>query len=143
MMNYLTSFHSLQLTNFFVNRLLDIRQNNTELKYVKSFSIYLSISVYFLQTVTFQCLLITDGQSTFTVFNYIDVDLKPIQNKNITIGFQYKDSFEKNSFSQKNVAFKMSNVPGNRGIYMYIFFYHVHVPEFLFNPIHFTLCCTT
>lgn len=74
--------------------------------------------MYFLQTVTFQCLLITDGQSTFTVFNYIDVDLKPIRNKKITIGFQYKDSFEKNSFSQKNVAFKMSNVPGNRGKYI-------------------------
>ena len=71
--------------------------------------------MYFLQTVTFQCLLITDGQSTFTVFNYIDVDLKPIQNKKITIGFQYKDSFEKNSFSHKNAAFKMSNIPGNRG----------------------------
>nr|XP_022300335.1 uncharacterized protein LOC111108627 [Crassostrea virginica] len=76
----------------------------------------MTLSGYQSKTVTFQCLLITDGQSTFTVFNYIDVDLKPIRNKKITIGFQYKDSFEKNSFSQKNVAFKMSNVPGNRGV---------------------------
>ena len=59
--------------------------------------------------------MITDGQNTFTVFNYIHVDLTSIKNKEITIGFQYKSVFEKNPFSQKSVAFRMSEVPGNRG----------------------------
>lgn len=68
------------------------------------------------QNVTIQCLLITDGQSTFTVFNYIDFDLQAIGNRNITIGYQYGSVFEKNPFSYKNAAFKMSTIPGNRGI---------------------------
>lgn len=68
------------------------------------------------QNVTIQCLLITDGQSTFTVFNYIDFDLQVIGNRNITIGYQYGSVFEKNPFSYKNAAFKMSTIPGNRGI---------------------------
>lgn len=65
---------------------------------------------------TFQCLLITDGQSTFTVFNYIDVDLNAIKDKKITIGYQYKTNFERNSLSNKDMAFKMSEIPGNRGM---------------------------
>lgn len=68
------------------------------------------------QNVTIQCLLITDGQSTFTVFNYIDFDLQAIGNRNITIGYQYGSLFEKNPFSYKNAAFKLSTIPGNRGI---------------------------
>ncbi|XP_061182283.1 mucin-like protein [Saccostrea echinata] len=67
------------------------------------------------QRVTFQNLLITDGQSTFTVINYIDVNLKPIKKKQITIGYQYKKAYRKNSFSNKNAAFRMSKNPGNRG----------------------------
>lgn len=65
---------------------------------------------------TFQCLLITDGQSTFTVFNYIDVDLNPIKNKKIAIGYQYGTNFERNSLSNKDMAFRMSDIPGNRGM---------------------------
>lgn len=65
---------------------------------------------------TFQCLLITDGQTTFTVFNYIDVDLNPIKDKKITIGYQYGTNFERNSLSNKDMAFKMSEIPGNRGM---------------------------
>ncbi|XP_062609554.1 uncharacterized protein LOC134271353 [Saccostrea cucullata] len=67
------------------------------------------------QVVTFQNLLITDGMSTFTVINYIDVNLKPIKKKQITIGYQYKKEYRKNSFSNKNAAFRMSKNPGNRG----------------------------
>ncbi|XP_052691021.1 uncharacterized protein LOC128168863 isoform X6 [Crassostrea angulata] len=65
--------------------------------------------------VTFQWLLITDGQSTFTVFNYIDVNLESIGNKKITIGYQYKGTSVKNQYSNTKRAFKMSENPGNRG----------------------------
>lgn len=58
----------------------------------------------------------TDGQSTFTVFNYIDVDLPAIENRKITIGYQYGNVFDKNPFSYTTAAFNMSAVPGNRGI---------------------------
>lgn len=68
-----------------------------------------------LQTITFQWLLITDGQSTFTVFNYIDVNLESIGNKKITIGYQYKTTSVKNQYSNTKRAFKMSENPGNRG----------------------------
>lgn len=68
-----------------------------------------------LQTVTFQCLLITDGHSTFTVFNYIDVNLESIGNKKITIGYQYKKTSVKNQYSNTKRVFQMSEIPGNRG----------------------------
>ncbi|XP_048727085.2 uncharacterized protein LOC125645542 [Ostrea edulis] len=67
------------------------------------------------QRVTFQCFLITDGDNTFTVINYIDVDLIPIRNRNISIGYRYKQFVTKNSFTNQKGAFKMSVVPGNRG----------------------------
>ncbi|XP_055997519.1 uncharacterized protein LOC125645547 isoform X2 [Ostrea edulis] len=67
------------------------------------------------QNVTFQCFLITDGENTFTVINYIDVDLKPISNRKISIGYRYKQFITKNSFTNQKGAFRMSVVPGNRG----------------------------
>ncbi|XP_055997522.1 uncharacterized protein LOC125648181 [Ostrea edulis] len=67
------------------------------------------------QKVTFQCFLITDGENTFTVINYIDVDLKPIRNRKISIGYRYKQFVAKNSFTNQKGAFRMSVVPGNRG----------------------------
>ncbi|XP_062579994.1 protein eyes shut homolog, partial [Saccostrea cucullata] len=67
-------------------------------------------------SVTFQCLLITNGEDTFTVINHIDVDLKPVLEKKITLGYQYKTFFVKNPFSNKDAAFQMSENPGNRGI---------------------------
>lgn len=73
---------------------------------------------------TFQCLLITDGQSTFTVFNYIDVDLNQIKDKKISIGYQYGKNFERNFLSNKDMAFKMSQIPGNRGMKTIFFFYN-------------------
>ncbi|XP_065942276.1 uncharacterized protein [Magallana gigas] len=68
------------------------------------------------KTVTFQCLLITDGHSTFTVFNYIDVNLESIGNKKITIGYQYKKTSVKNQYSNTKRVFQMSEIPGNRGV---------------------------
>lgn len=73
------------------------------------------IQRFFLQTITFQWLLITDGQHTFTVFNYIDVNLKSIGNRKITIGYQYEKTSVKNQYSNTKRAFKMSENPGNRG----------------------------
>ncbi|XP_055997755.1 uncharacterized protein LOC125645868 isoform X2 [Ostrea edulis] len=68
------------------------------------------------RTATFQSLLITDGSSTFTVVNYIDVDLKRIKKKKIAIGYRYKRFFMKNYFSNKKAAFQMGKNPGNRGV---------------------------
>ncbi|XP_062609553.1 uncharacterized protein LOC134271352 [Saccostrea cucullata] len=68
------------------------------------------------QSVTFQCILITNGEDTFTVIYYIDVNLNPIKEKKITLGYQYKSFFVKNPFSNKDAAFQMSENPGNRGI---------------------------
>ncbi|XP_062601606.1 uncharacterized protein LOC134263292 [Saccostrea cucullata] len=65
--------------------------------------------------VTFQCFLITDGENTFTVINYVDVDLKPIGNRKVSIGYRYKKFFAKNSFTNRKGAFRMSVNPGNRG----------------------------
>uniref|UniRef100_A0A8W8N5D1 Fibrillin-1 n=1 Tax=Magallana gigas TaxID=29159 RepID=A0A8W8N5D1_MAGGI len=65
---------------------------------------------------TSKWLLITDGQNTFTVFNYIDVNLKSIGNKKITIGYQYKKTSMKNQYSNTKRAFKMSENPGNRAL---------------------------
>lgn len=76
---------------------------------------YIQNIKHLLQTITFQWLLITDGQSTFTVFNYIDVNLESIGNKKITIGYQYKTISVKNQYSNTRRAFKMSENPGNRG----------------------------
>ncbi|XP_061188876.1 mucin-like protein [Saccostrea echinata] len=68
------------------------------------------------QIVTFQCLLITDGVNTFTVINYIDVNLKPIKNKKIVVGYRFQKIFTKNVLSNKHAAFQMSKNPGNRGV---------------------------
>ncbi|XP_055997524.1 uncharacterized protein LOC125645548 [Ostrea edulis] len=65
--------------------------------------------------VTFQCFLITDGENTFTVINYIDVNLKPILNREISIGYRYKQFFTKNLFTNQKGAFNMSKIRGNRG----------------------------
>ncbi|XP_061189287.1 uncharacterized protein LOC133197327 [Saccostrea echinata] len=70
---------------------------------------------YETKKVTFQCFLITDGENTFTVINYVDVDLKPIRNRKISIGYRYKQFFAKNSFTNRKGAFRMSVNPGNRG----------------------------
>ncbi|XP_062609556.1 uncharacterized protein LOC134271356 [Saccostrea cucullata] len=66
--------------------------------------------------VTFQCLLITDGVSTFTVINYIDVNLKPIKRLKIIVGYRFQKIFTKNILSNKHSAFQMSQYPGNRGV---------------------------
>lgn len=68
-----------------------------------------------MQKTTFQCFLITDGGNTFAVINYIDINLKPIRNLPISIGYRYKDAFVKNSFTNQKGAFKMSFIPGNGG----------------------------
>ena len=70
------------------------------------------------QRVTFQCFLITDGDNTFAVINYMDINMAPIENFNISIGYRYKkDLFVKNSFTKQEGSFKMSLIPGNRGIF--------------------------
>ncbi|XP_062605771.1 uncharacterized protein LOC134267581 isoform X2 [Saccostrea cucullata] len=68
------------------------------------------------QLVTFQCLLITDGVSTFTVINYIDVNLIPIKGMKIVVGYRFQKIFTQNVLSNKLAAFQMTKYPGNRGI---------------------------
>ncbi|XP_052721310.1 uncharacterized protein LOC128192563 [Crassostrea angulata] len=67
------------------------------------------------QKITIQCLLITDAKNTFVVFNYIDVNLRPIKNLKISMGYRFRKFFSKNSYSNQQAAFQMSSVPGNTG----------------------------
>lgn len=60
-------------------------------------------------------MIITDGENTFAVFNYIDVNLKPIRNLRISMGYRFRKFYARNSYSNQQAAFKMSSVPGNRG----------------------------
>nr|XP_022290316.1 uncharacterized protein LOC111101946 isoform X2 [Crassostrea virginica]XP_022290324.1 uncharacterized protein LOC111101946 isoform X2 [Crassostrea virginica] len=72
--------------------------------------------------VTFQTYLITDGENTFVVYNYVDVNLKGKKNKPISIGYRYKDIIERNSFSNQQNGFRMTVMPGNtgeRGLWIY------------------------
>ncbi|XP_061188887.1 uncharacterized protein LOC133197060 [Saccostrea echinata] len=65
--------------------------------------------------VTFQCLLISDGDNTFTVMNYLDVNLQSIKERKIVIGYRYRSISKTNPFSLQEGAFTMSKNPGNRG----------------------------
>nr|XP_022296650.1 mucin-like protein [Crassostrea virginica] len=67
------------------------------------------------ERVTVQCLLITDGENTFTVMNYIDVNIKPIKNPKIAIGYRYQQFSLNNMYSLQKAACSMSDIPGNRG----------------------------
>lgn len=71
---------------------------------------------FFLQKVTFQCYLISDGDNTFVVYNYVDVNLQPKKNRKISVGYRYNDIIVQNSFSNKDGVFRMTVMPGNRGI---------------------------
>ena len=77
---------------------------------------YIFAIIYFaFQKITVQCLLITDGENTFTVMNYIDVDLNPNTKQHISMGYRYKQFFENNMFSLEKGASRMSKNLGNRG----------------------------
>ncbi|XP_062579175.1 uncharacterized protein LOC134241103 [Saccostrea cucullata] len=67
------------------------------------------------QKITVQCLLITDGENTFAVFNYLDVNLNPVKKLKIVMGYRYKKFLIKNPFSNQKGAFKMTSMPGNTG----------------------------
>lgn len=85
-------------------------KHHSQWKYCKS------VSLICLQKITIQCLLITDAKNTFVVFNYIDVNLRPIKNLKISMGYRFRKFFSKNSYSNQQAAFQMSSVPGNTGI---------------------------
>lgn len=68
------------------------------------------------EKVTFQCYLISDGDNTFVVYNYVDVNLQPKKNRKISVGYRYNDIIVQNPFSNKNGVFRMTVMPGNRGV---------------------------
>lgn len=76
---------------------------------------HFNFSLICLQKITIQCLLITDAKNTFVVFNYIDVNLRPIKNLKISMGYRFRNFFIKNSYSNQQAAFQMGSVPGNTG----------------------------
>lgn len=67
------------------------------------------------QKLSFQTLLVTDGENTFTIFNYINVNLPPINNVKISMGYRYKSFYTSNSYSNQKASFRMSAIPGNTG----------------------------
>ncbi|XP_078333705.1 uncharacterized protein LOC111101935 [Crassostrea virginica] len=72
--------------------------------------------------VTFQCYIITDGENTFVVYNYVDINLRGKKKKQISIGYRYKNIIERNSFSNQPNVFRMTVMPGNtgeRGLWIY------------------------
>nr|XP_022292249.1 mucin-4-like isoform X6 [Crassostrea virginica] len=78
-----------------------------------------SMSLYGFQTnenkLSFQTLLVTDGENTFAIFNYMNVDILPINNLNIAMGYRFKSFYTSNSYTNKHAAFRMSAIPGNTG----------------------------
>ncbi|XP_078330906.1 uncharacterized protein LOC111125451 isoform X2 [Crassostrea virginica] len=68
------------------------------------------------QNVTVQAILITDGVNTFTMFYYLDVNLRVISGLDISIGYRFKRFYSNNPYSSQRGAFTLSQIPGNRGI---------------------------
>ncbi|XP_078334851.1 uncharacterized protein LOC111121476 isoform X3 [Crassostrea virginica] len=72
---------------------------------------YMDIS----KTVTFQTLVVSDGKNTFSITYYMNVDVIPMHNTNISIGYRYGLSREKNAYAWQTAAYRLSTVPGNTG----------------------------
>ncbi|XP_062615400.1 fibrillin-1-like [Saccostrea cucullata] len=67
------------------------------------------------QNVTVQAILVTDGMNTFTMFYYIDVNLLFVNGLDISVGYRYRSFFTSNPYSCQRGAFRLSQIPGNRG----------------------------
>uniref|UniRef100_A0A8W8N521 Fibrillin-1 n=1 Tax=Magallana gigas TaxID=29159 RepID=A0A8W8N521_MAGGI len=65
--------------------------------------------------VSFQILIVSDGQNLFSVTNYININIQVLQGSHVSIGHRYRAFRGKNTYSWKNAAFRMSSVPGNTG----------------------------
>lgn len=70
-------------------------------------------AILLFQVVSVQCLLITDHVSTYTLFNYMDVNID-YQRHRIRISFD-NGSANENPCSFKTAAYKMSKYVGNTG----------------------------
>eukprot|EP00105_Crassostrea_gigas_P040596 XP_019924744.1 PREDICTED: uncharacterized protein LOC105332978 [Crassostrea gigas] len=65
--------------------------------------------------VSFQSLLVTDGENTFAIFNYMNVNSPPINNLKISMGSRFRNFYTSNSYTNQRAAFRMSSIPGNTG----------------------------
>ena len=45
----------------------------------------------------------------------MNVDILPINNLNIAMGYRFKSFYTSNSYTNKHAAFRMSAIPGNTG----------------------------
>lgn len=68
-----------------------------------------------LQRISFQVLLVSDGQHLFSVTNYLDVGVSILPGSHVSIGYRYKGLSRRNTYSWQNAAFRMSSIPGNTG----------------------------
>ena len=69
---------------------------------------------------TFQTLVVSDGKNTFSITYYMNVDVIPMHNTYISIGYRYGLFREKNAYSWQTAAYRLSTVPGNTGTMMKI-----------------------
>uniref|UniRef100_A0A8W8NDF3 Fibrillin-1 n=1 Tax=Magallana gigas TaxID=29159 RepID=A0A8W8NDF3_MAGGI len=63
--------------------------------------------------VSFQSLLVTDGENTFAIFNYMNVNIPPINNLKISMGYRFRNFYTSNSYTNQRASFRMSSIPGN------------------------------
>jgi hypothetical protein len=81
--------------------------------YIFPFMSHILKAILWFQVVSVQCLLITDHVSTYTLFNYMDVNINPRYHK-IRISFDNGSPTE-NPYSFTNQAYSMSTYNGNTG----------------------------
>lgn len=71
--------------------------------------------IYSLQTITFQTFLISDGENTFVVYNYVDVNLPFKHGLKISVGYRFDNTIVQKRTPNDKSVFRMSDVPGNGG----------------------------
>lgn len=69
--------------------------------------------LFSLQQITFQTFLISDGENTFAVYNYVDVNLPYKHGLRISVGYRFDNTIVQKRTSNDRSVFRMSDVPGN------------------------------
>uniref|UniRef100_A0A8W8MTE0 Uncharacterized protein n=2 Tax=Magallana gigas TaxID=29159 RepID=A0A8W8MTE0_MAGGI len=72
--------------------------------------------------ITFQTFLISDGENTFAVYNYVDVNLPYKHDLKISVGYRFGNTIVQKRTAKHKSVFRMSDVPGNgggRGFWIY------------------------
>lgn len=68
-----------------------------------------------MQKITFQTFLISDGENTFAVYNYVDVNLPYKHGLKISVGYRFGNTIVQKRTAKDKSVFRMSDVPGNGG----------------------------